>query len=120
MLLCSAVYYNIDTTEQPIPSVTESTVHVSQLKPITVQAVCGALKEYSSQWDDFARELEVDEDYRDELEEDSSLSDEEKLERIITRWIGTCEVSWNRIITVTGQELELETEKLKLGMWKKL
>lgn len=87
-------------------------------KPITVQTVYSALSQYSTQWDDFAYELEVDDECRDRLEENDSLSDDEKLERIITEWVEkrTCEVSWDKIITVTRDGLQLDAQSLEKGM----
>lgn len=74
------------------------------------------MSKYSSSWNDFACELEVDDEYRDTLENNDSLSDEEKLERIITQWIQnrTCEVSWDKIVAV-NKELDLETDDLEKG-----
>lgn len=72
---------------------------------ISAQAVCSSLKNHYSQWSDFALELGLDDEFRDSLENDGSKSDEKKLESAITSWIEkrTCEVSWDKIITVAKE-----------------
>ena len=45
------------------------------------------LKSRSAQWDDIGRQLDVPLNFRDELHTNSSLSSEQRLERVINHWL---------------------------------
>ena len=65
------------------------------------------LKNKSAQWDRFARELQIPDNHRDGLKS-SNLSDDEKLEAILRKWMEseTRPVSWNTVMDVLN-ELEM-------------
>lgn len=74
--------------------------------------------EHASYWYEFAYELNLDEEYLDTLDNDElSLSNEEKFERAIKEWIENGDdVSWEKIIAVTGGEvINLPTQRLERG-----
>ena len=61
------------------------------------------LKKKSAHWDDFARELNIDDNSRQELAiEGNTTTSRSKLEKVLVKWINgeTSEVTWKYIIDV--------------------
>ena len=59
------------------------------------------LKKKSAHWDDFARELNIDDNSRQELAiEGNTTTSRTKLEKVLIKWINsqTSEVTWKNII----------------------
>ena len=69
------------------------------------------LKSKSNDWDDFARELEVEDKVRSDLRINMALSSENKLEQVLNNWIDSeCSaVTWEKILEVLES---LETRRL--------
>ena len=78
------------------------TVHVTffsdKERPITVKEVFSLLKGKSSEWDKIGRELEVSDNFREELR-NQSLTDESRLEKVLAKWVESecSEVSWDHL-----------------------
>ena len=66
------------------------------------------LKEKSADWNGFRRELWLDGNYGDTLARDRSLTDDDRLDKVLTKWIDTrsSPVTWNKILEML-RELEL-------------
>ena len=67
------------------------------------QDVYKLLKKKSTYWDDFARDLDLDINFREELKrEGSTTTGGSKLERVIIKWIESesSDVTWNNLIEV--------------------
>ena len=65
--------------------------------------VYNLLKKKSAHWDDFARELNIDDNFRQDLSyEGNTIPSRSKLERVLKKWIEseTSEVTWRNIIRV--------------------
>ena len=66
------------------------------------------LRTKAANWEEFARDLGIGDNYRSQLKEESRTSSAEKiLDKILTKWIDseTSEVTWKKIIDVlTGLE----------------
>ena len=61
------------------------------------------LKKKSAHWDDFARELNIDDNLRQDLtNEGNTTHSRSKLERVLKKWIEseTSEVTWRNVIRV--------------------
>ena len=69
------------------------------------------LKSKSNDWDDFARELEVEDKVRGDLRINMALRSENKLEQVLNNWIDSeCSaVTWEKILEVLES---LETRRL--------
>ena len=66
------------------------------------------LKEKSADWNGFRRELQLDGNYGDELARDRSLTDDDRLDKVLTKWIEAqlSPVTWSMILEML-RELEL-------------
>ena len=60
------------------------------------------LKKESTNWNEFGRALRVSLNFRDELRNDGSLSNDDRLEKMLHEWSKSecSEVSWDKIIEV--------------------
>ena len=67
-----------------------------------VHHVYRQLKKKSISWNEFGRELGVSVEFRDELRKNISLSNDDRLEKVLCKWSESecSEVSWDRIIKV--------------------
>ena len=66
------------------------------------------LKEKSADWNGFRRELWLDGNYGDTLARDRSLTDDDRLDKVLTKWIEAqpSPVTWSMILEML-RELEL-------------
>ena len=66
------------------------------------------LKEKSADWNGFRRELWLDGNYGDTLARDRSLTDDDRLDKVLTKWIEAqpSPVTWSMILKML-RELEL-------------
>ena len=69
-------------------------------KPPETNDVLGLVKDISVLWNELGSELDVPLDYRQTLRKDISLSNKDRLEFVLTHWIGneTKEVKWKVIL----------------------
>lgn len=67
-----------------------------------VDDVYELLKHKSSRWSDIGREFRVSEDFREELRSLIYLTNRDKLERVIRKWVESesIDVTWNALIAV--------------------
>ena len=80
----------------------QTVTHTSILKKSPERNdVFNLLKKKSADWDDFARELNIDDNLREELAIDGTHI-RAKLEKVLKKWINgeTSEVTWQNIIDV--------------------
>ena len=69
-------------------------------KPPEIKDVFDFVKYISALWNEFGRELNVHENYRATLKRNVSLSDEDRLESVLSKWIGkeTKAVKWRVVL----------------------
>ena len=60
------------------------------------------LKDKSAEWNAFRRELELDGNYGDILARDRSLTDDDRLDKVLTKWIEAqpSPVTWANILEI--------------------
>ena len=94
----------------PFLHISGSEITILKKSPET-RDVFKLLKSKSNDWDDFARELEVDDKVRGDLRINMALSSENKLEQVLNNWIDSeCSaVTWEKILEVLES---LETRRL--------
>lgn len=94
----------------PFFHISGSEITISKKSPET-RDVFKLLKSKSNDWDDFARELEVEDKVRGDLRINMALSSENKLEQVLNNWIDSeCSaVTWEKILEVLES---LETRRL--------
>ena len=71
--------------------------------------VFGLIKCHSVSWNEFGRELKVDNNTRESLRRDSSLDNEDRLEQVLNKWIESqCSpVTWEHVInTLSSMDLK--------------
>ena len=74
------------------------------------------LKKQSSLYDDFARELNIDDELRDKLKSDKTSHNNAKLEDVLKHWITekTCSVTWAKVLEILDDlQLEDVAEEMK-------
>ena len=69
-------------------------------KPPEIKDVFGLVKDISPSWNELGAELHVPHNYRESLGRDGRMTDRDRLECVITNWIGneTKEVKWRVIL----------------------
>ena len=79
----------------------------SLVQKVQIHHVYRQLRKASSCWNAFGRELGLSVNYRDELRRDSSLSNDDRLEKVLCKWSESecSEVSWDTILKML-KELE--------------
>ena len=78
--------------------------------------VYNLLKKQSSLYDDFARELNIGDELRDELKSNTTSHNNAKLEDVLKNWIAekTCSVTWAKVLEILNDlGLEDVAEEMK-------
>ena len=69
------------------------------MSEIKVYHVYCQLREVSNEWSAIGRELGISLNDREEMRKKSELSNEDRLEMVLDKWMKSeCSVSWNKII----------------------
>ena len=74
------------------------------------------LNEKSADWNAFRRELQLDGNYGDTLARDRNLTDDDRLDKVLRKWIDTrpSQVTWRKILEIL-EVLKLKNIKQKVN-----
>ena len=83
-------------------------------KKPSLKHACNLLRDQSADWDDIGLQLDVPFDVRNEWHKDGSLTNKQRLQRVINRWlVSECPsaVTWNGLINILKQSDYIATAK---------
>ena len=97
-------------------SITATPTSILNKKP-SLKDACNMLRDHSSQWDDIGLQLDIPFDKRTEWHRDGSLTNEQRLQRILIHWFeGGCHtpVTWGGLIEILKESYYMATaEKIE-------
>ena len=93
--------------------ITATRTSVLDKKP-SLKDACNVLRDQSAEWDDIGLQLDVPFDVREEWHKDGSLTNKQRLQRVINRWlVSDCHsaVTWSGLINILKQSDYISTAK---------